>query len=78
MDHQHLLFCFQFTLLSVLKGNKLDFHNAMDGENSKTVYEDVLEKLRSAYEPSKIKGKRSLRFSILSIRIVFSISPCQL
>ena len=39
-----------------MKGNKLDFHNAMDGEKSKLVYEDVLARLKNNYEPGKIKG----------------------
>ena len=45
-----------FTLYSIMKGNKLDFHNAMDGEKSKLVYEDVLARLRNNYESVKIKG----------------------
>ncbi|EDV29445.1 D-tyrosyl-tRNA(Tyr) deacylase 1 [Trichoplax sp. H2] len=45
----------QFTLYSVLKGNKLDFHNAMAADSSKQLYEKFLSQLRSSYKPEAIK-----------------------
>ncbi|WP_411027369.1 D-aminoacyl-tRNA deacylase, partial [Salmonella sp. s54925] len=41
MDLDYEVLCVsQFTLMSVLKGNKPDFHKAMDGELSKHFYEE--------------------------------------
>ena len=45
----------QFTLYSVLKGNKLDFHNAMASDLSWTFYEDFLRQLKSGYAEEKVK-----------------------
>lgn len=45
----------QFTLYHKLKGNKPDFHYAMAGPQAKDLYEKLLQKLASDYEPSKIK-----------------------
>ncbi|XP_071833048.1 uncharacterized protein [Apostichopus japonicus] len=45
----------QFTLYSVMKGNKPDFHNAMPGEESKQYYDDFLAILRKGYNSEKIK-----------------------
>ena len=39
----------QFTLYHVLKGNKLDFHQAMAGEDSKSFYEKFLSEMRKAH-----------------------------
>lgn len=46
----------QFTLMCVLKGNKPDFHKAMDNEKSQQFYEEFLAELRARYQPEKIKG----------------------
>ncbi|VDN38953.1 unnamed protein product [Dibothriocephalus latus] len=46
----------QFTLHSMLKGNKLDFHRAMAPDSSKATYENFLELVRKAYNTSKVKG----------------------
>ena len=46
----------QFTLYTHLKGNKPDFHNAMDPQKSKQFYEDFIEKLKNLYKPELIKG----------------------
>ncbi|CAI8037102.1 D-aminoacyl-tRNA deacylase 1 [Geodia barretti] len=46
----------QFTLCHVLKGNKPDFHNAMNSELSKPAYENFLTLLRTKYRPDAVKG----------------------
>jgi len=40
----------------VLKGNKPDFHEAMTGDISKPMYEDILKQLGEQYKPEAIKG----------------------
>ncbi|XP_031552866.1 D-aminoacyl-tRNA deacylase 1-like isoform X2 [Actinia tenebrosa] len=56
MDKQYEVLCVsQFTLCSVLKGNKPDFHCAMGGEESEKFYQTFLEKMRTAYKPEAIK-----------------------
>ncbi|PIK34707.1 putative D-tyrosyl-tRNA(Tyr) deacylase 1-like [Apostichopus japonicus] len=45
----------QFTLYSVMKGNKPDFHNAMPGEESKQYYDDFLAILRKGYNSENVK-----------------------
>jgi len=50
-----LLCVSQFTLYSVLKGNKPDFRKAMAGPKAKQFYDDFLQRLRSDYEPGKIQ-----------------------
>mmetsp|Transcript_29208 Transcript_29208/g.87592 ORF Transcript_29208/g.87592 Transcript_29208/m.87592 type:complete len:178 (-) Transcript_29208:65-598(-) len=55
-DGAELLVVSQFTLYAkVSKGAKPDFHNAMPGDKSKAVYEDVLAKLGTAYKPEAVK-----------------------
>ncbi len=46
----------QFTLCHVLKGNKPDFHNAMNSDYSNPMYQDFLKLLGSLYKPEAIKG----------------------
>lgn len=46
----------QFTLNVTLKGNKPDFHEAMGPDLSEQFYNQILEQLRAAYKPEKIKG----------------------
>ncbi|KAL5111876.1 D-aminoacyl-tRNA deacylase [Taenia crassiceps] len=47
----------QFTLYSLLKGNKLDFHLSMSPDASMALYEAFLSKVRSEYKaPDKVKG----------------------
>ncbi|CAG0883704.1 unnamed protein product [Darwinula stevensoni] len=48
----------QFTLYGILKGNRLDFHNAMSGEDSQAFYEKFLAELRSQYDPDLVKDGR--------------------
>ncbi|KAL5964365.1 D-aminoacyl-tRNA deacylase [Taenia solium] len=46
----------QFTLYSLLKGNKLDFHLAMSPDTSVALYEAFLSKVRFEYQaPDKVK-----------------------
>uniref|UniRef100_A0A336MTB6 D-aminoacyl-tRNA deacylase n=1 Tax=Culicoides sonorensis TaxID=179676 RepID=A0A336MTB6_CULSO len=45
----------QFTLYHRLKGNKPDFHNAMQGEKAQLMYQDLLKRLGTNYDSEKIK-----------------------
>ncbi|XP_013873751.1 D-aminoacyl-tRNA deacylase 1 isoform X3 [Austrofundulus limnaeus] len=45
----------QFTLQCILKGNKPDFHAAMPAGPAQNFYSSILENLRSAYRPDRIK-----------------------
>lgn len=45
----------QFTLYHRLKGNKPDFHYAMQGVPAEELYNKFLDGLRSKYESDKIK-----------------------
>lgn len=47
----------QFTLCHTLKGNKPDFRHAMGAEESKIIFQKLVHKLRSEYDPLLIKGK---------------------
>ena len=42
--------------MSVLKGNKPDFHNAMEAEKSKEFYDEFLAEMRKKFRPEAIKG----------------------
>ncbi len=46
----------QFTLYSTLKGNKPDFHNAMEATKSQLFYNEFLQKLKNSYKSQLIKG----------------------
>jgi len=45
----------QFTLEVTLKGNGLDFHNAMGPDRSKGFYSEFLETVKSRYKPEKVQ-----------------------
>lgn len=46
----------QFTLYGdTMKGNKPDFHNAMNSSLSRAFYQNFLDLLRASYSPSKVK-----------------------
>lgn len=45
----------QFTLYHIIKGNKLDFHLAMAGEQSKDFYHQFLSEIRAQYKSDRIK-----------------------
>lgn len=47
----------QFTLYNRLKGNKPDFHLAMQGPDAINLYNKLLELLRQQYTTDRIKGK---------------------
>lgn len=51
-----LLCVSQFTLYNRLKGNKPDFHLAMQGPEASTLYNQLLEKMGQQYTPDRIKG----------------------
>lgn len=46
----------QFTLYNRLKGNKPDFHLAMQGGDATVLYNLLLTKLAEQYRPDRIKG----------------------
>ncbi|KAM3718004.1 D-aminoacyl-tRNA deacylase [Dirofilaria immitis] len=48
----------QFTLYSLLKGNKLDFHRSMTPTESQQFYQNFINELRKAYVPERIKDGR--------------------
>ncbi|KAH8861406.1 D-aminoacyl-tRNA deacylase [Schistosoma japonicum] len=52
---QQKQFTFQFTLYSELKGNKLDFHCAMDPKLSKDTYSLLINQLKRNYHEEKVK-----------------------
>ena len=45
----------QFTLYHILKGNKPDFHSAMDGNKAKELFGKIVAKAREKYDPKKIQ-----------------------
>ncbi|RZF41920.1 hypothetical protein LSTR_LSTR005688 [Laodelphax striatellus] len=45
----------QITLYHTLKGNKPDFHLAMAPEPSKNLFSQFMDRLRTSYEPEKVK-----------------------
>jgi D-tyrosyl-tRNA(Tyr) deacylase len=62
----------QFTLHHVLKGNKLDFHNAMATEKSEAFYQEFIGLMRAQYQADLIKGQ----FSIITDTSRPSIKKC--
>ncbi|EJW79374.1 D-tyrosyl-tRNA(Tyr) deacylase [Wuchereria bancrofti] len=48
----------QFTLYSLLKGNKLDFHRSMAPTESQKLYQNFIDELKKAYVPERIKDGR--------------------
>lgn len=56
-DMQYDILCVsQFTLYNRLKGNKPDFHLAVQGAEASELYNSLLEQLKSQYSAEKIKG----------------------
>lgn len=51
-----LLIVSQFTLYSYLKGNKPDYHNAMDPTQAIALYNDFLSILKQIYIPEKVQA----------------------
>ncbi|TRY81859.1 hypothetical protein DNTS_005464 [Danionella cerebrum] len=61
-----VLFVSQFTLQSVLKGNKPDYHAAMPAELAQPFYNSILEQLREAYKPDLVKdGQFGAKMQVL-------------
>lgn len=57
IDLQYDILCVsQFTLYNRLKGNKPDFHLAMQGNEASNLYNLLLDQLKSQYSADKIKG----------------------
>ncbi|CAF1240025.1 unnamed protein product [Adineta steineri] len=55
VDSDYSLLCVsQFTLHATLKGTKPDFHLSMSGEQSKILYEKLLNQLKQSYKSDKI------------------------
>lgn len=50
-----ILLVSQFTLFSVLKGNKPDFHLAMNNEKAKITFDKIVETTNNKYDPNKVK-----------------------
>lgn len=46
----------QFTLYAMWKGNKPDFHNAMNADEANKIYEIFLKRLKKKYNPEKVQG----------------------
>ena len=44
----------QFTLYSKMKGTKPDFHDAMEGEKARTIFDKFVERLRVKYKPERV------------------------
>lgn len=45
----------QFTLYSVMKGNRPDFHAALQAEEARELFDLYVEMLRKNYDPTKVK-----------------------
>jgi D-tyrosyl-tRNA(Tyr) deacylase len=54
----------QFTLYGIMKGNKPDFHQAMNGEFSRPMFDGLVEKVKQLYKPDKVQSMQ-LIFQIL-------------
>lgn len=56
-DRDYEILCIsQITLYHSLKGNKPDFHLAMQPELSKKMFDDFIIKMKTIYKGDKIKG----------------------
>lgn len=51
-----LLVVSQFTLYSFLKGNKPDYHNALEPKSANALYEEFLKILKQIYDPEKVQS----------------------
>ena len=50
-----ILLVSQFTLYSYMKGNKPDYHFAMNGDNANVLFDKIVELTRKKYDPNKIQ-----------------------
>ncbi|KAI5645794.1 d-Tyr-tRNA(Tyr) deacylase domain-containing protein [Phthorimaea operculella] len=56
VDKQYEILCVsQFTLIHSWKGNKPDFRHAMPGDKSQLFYKQLIDLLKTEYNPDKIK-----------------------
>ena len=44
----------QFTLMSKMKGTKPDFHEAMEGEKARAIFDSFVSKLRAKYQAERV------------------------
>lgn len=72
-ENLELLCVSQFTLYNRLKGNKPDFHLAMQGPDASHLYNSLLKKLGEQYSEDKIKGTvlilQSSRMSPVNLKL---------
>ena len=54
-NNYEILLVSQFTLYSVMKGNKPDFHQALGSEDAIKLYETMIKKLKENYKKDKIQ-----------------------
>ena len=50
-----ILLVSQFTLYNTLKGNKPDFHEAMEGEKAKELFEKIVKRAKEKYDEKKVQ-----------------------
>ena len=50
-----ILLVSQFTLYHMFKGNKPDFHGAMEGDKAKVLFDKIVSKAREKYDEKKIQ-----------------------
>ena len=50
-----ILLVSQFTLYSYFKGNKPDYHFAMNGEPAKILFDKIVDSIKKKYDPNKIQ-----------------------
>ena len=50
-----ILLVSQFTLYHILKGNKPDFHGAMEGDKAKELFDKIVAKTREKYDEKKVQ-----------------------
>ena len=50
-----ILLVSQFTLYHILKGNKPDFHSAMEGDKAKEFFDKLVAKTREQYDEKKVQ-----------------------
>lgn len=58
----------QFTLYSILKGNKPEFHSAMQAEQARELFDYFVDTLRKKYQPERVQtGKFQALMEVGSI-----------
>lgn len=64
-----LLIVSQFTLCHRFKGTKPDFHEAMQGEQSRPMFEQFVERLRKEYAADKVQTGKFGSYMNLDLRL---------